>query len=401
METVYRLYSSLPDLEPKRAWTEIDLGALRGNYRALCAAARSNDPHVRPIAVVKADAYGHGAPECVRALLEEGCDFFAASRIDEALAVRNVCSACRRDYSRDADVIILGATDPALAHDLARFNLIQTILSYDYAKRLSDAAVAAGVTVRVHLAIDTGMNRLGFVAQNDAQIAASAAEIADVYRFSGISIEGMFTHFANADEVTPRADALTDRQADRFYALNAALEARGIRVPFLHLCNSAGTLRRPSDRRGGVRLGITLYGACPSDGFSLSLRPVMRLCTSIAHIHPLLPGEGVSYGGTFSADRERMIAMLPIGYADGFLRAYSGAVVSVETDVGVFSAPVVGRVCMDQCMIDVTGIPARVGNRVVLFGAVDGDLHALALRASTIDYEPLCLISSRVPRIYV
>ncbi len=394
MEHIYKLYSTLPELERRKTWAEIDLSALRSNYRVLRELTGGSS---RLIAVVKAEAYGHGAPECVRALLAEGCDFFAVSCIDEAMAVRAVCDA----EQKNADVLILGYTQPSLAYQLARCNIIQALLSEDFAAELNNAAAATGVTVRTHLAVDTGMNRIGIPAHSPEEIAAAVAAVCRVQSFHHLCVEGMFTHFARADEENGGAgDARTDEQADRYRALRGALEERGVYIPFHHVCNSAAAVRRPDDRMNGVRVGILLFGARPSDCVALPLRPVMRLQTVISHLHKLLPGEAVSYGGSFRAPDERLIATMPIGYADGFLRAYSGATVTVHTGTGRHTAPIVGRICMDQCMIDVTDTGARTGDVVTLFGEEPGQLAACADRAGTIDYECLCLISSRVPRVY-
>ena len=359
---------------------------------------RTPNKSTRPIAVVKAEAYGHGAPECVRILLSEGCDFFAVSCIDEAVAVRVVCDG----EHKSADILILGYTQPSLAAQLARFNITQTLLSEDYAYRLNCAAAEANVVIRAHVALDTGMNRIGFVAHSEDEITSSAAAILRVHGFSNLSIEGMFTHFARADEAPDgEGEKKTDLQAARYRAVCHALEAKGIHIPFHHACNSAAAVRRCDDRMNGARIGILLFGARPSDYIELPLKPVMKLRTVISHLHKLLPGEAVSYGGMYTAESERLIATMPIGYADGFLRAYSGSIVTVHTQNGVAYAPIVGRICMDQCMIDVTGTGAQIGDVVTLFGSDPKELYAYADRASTIDYETLCLISSRVTRRYV
>ncbi len=386
----YKLYSTLPDAERHKTVAEIDLDALRRNYRYLCGFAGK----ARPIAVVKADAYGHGAPECVRALLAEGCDFFAVSCANEAIALREVC----QKEGRQADFLILGYTEPELAAELFSHDLIQTLLSAEYADALEKHAREAGVRVRTHIALDTGMNRIGFGAHSPEEIAGAVGQIARLTAREGISVEGLFTHFARADE-GEAGEAPTDRQVERFRAVREKLCTRGIKL-FCHVCNTAGTVTRPADGMDGVRLGISLYGANPSENVPLKLAPVMKLKTVISHLHRLLPGEAVSYGGTFSAADEREIATLPIGYADGLLRACAGAEVTVHTAAGDKPAKIVGRICMDQCMLDVSGIGAKEGDPVTLFGQKPEELHALAKLAGTIDYECLCLISSRVPRVY-
>lgn len=398
MERSYKLYSSLTALQQTGTRAEIDLGALRCNYRLLRDMIVAQNPHTRMIAVVKAEAYGHGAPECVRILLREGCDFFAVSCIDEAVAVRTVCDS----EQKKADILILGYTQPALAMQLSRFHLIQTLLSEDYSVRLQAAAEASGIVIRTHIALDTGMNRIGFCAHSDEETGSAVAAITRVCSFRNLSVEGMFTHFARADEATGGEGSwATDRQALRYRAVRSRLEEHGIRIPFHHVCNSAASVRRPQDYFDGVRVGILLFGARPSSYIELPLRPVMKLKTVISHLHKLLPGEGVSYGSGYLADEERLIATLPIGYADGFLRAYSGLFVTVHTADGPKSAPIVGRICMDQCMLDVTDTGAQIGDTVTLFGTDSKELSSCADHADTIDYECLCLISSRVPRCYI
>ncbi len=394
----YKLYSSLPELEQSKTRAEIDLCALRRNYRYLRSAIAAGNPRTRVIAVVKAEAYGHGAPECVRTLLGEGCDFFAVSCIDEAVAVRTVCDV----EGKPASILILGYTQPALASQLARFDIIQTLLSEEYARSLQQAAERVDVTLRTHVALDTGMNRIGFCAQSDEEIAASADAIARVCAFSHLRVEGMFTHFSEADD-TEHEGALqkTELQAARYRKMKDVLKERGIEFPFHHVCNSAAAISRPQDFFDGVRIGILLFGARPAPQIALPLSPVLRLKTVISHLHPLLPGETVSYGGLYAATDRRIIATVPIGYADGFLRGYSGCLAGVETARGSCTATIVGRICMDQCMLDVTGTDAKVGDTVTFFGASPDALAAYAASANTIDYECLCLISSRVPRCYL
>ena len=397
MDKIYKLYSSLSELEQYKTRADVDLSALRHNYRFLQQQFLSAGSSPRIISVVKADAYGHGAPQCVLSLLAEGCDFFAVSCIDEAVAVRNVCDRERKK----ADILILGYTDPSLAPQLARYDILQTLLSPDYARLLNHAAALADVTVRVHVALDTGMHRIGFPVYREEDVPLTAAEISHAYRLSNLRTEGIFTHFARADEApSSDGDTFTEKQFHRFLALCNALEQRGIPRLFRHACNSAAAIRFPEFHLDGVRLGVLLFGARPSPVFDLPLRPVMKLKTVISHIHSLPPGETVGYGGCFVAEEERRIATLPIGYADGLLRGFSGGTVTVHTKEGDFCAPIVGRICMDQCMMDITGTPADVGDTVTLFGNRPDELFRYAESAATIDYECLCLISSRVPRQY-
>lgn len=393
----YRLYTSLerPSNEKKRA--EIDLNALRSNYVTLRTALLAREPSVRMIAVVKADAYGHGAPACVRALLREGCDFFAVSCIEEAIPVRRVCE----EVGRDAEILILGYTAPDAVGELLRYRLTQALLSESYALALQRCAQPFGRRLHVHAAINTGMNRIGFDARTPEEAEASADALARIAASGTLTLTGVFTHFAKADEDDADGLAYTELQSARERTFCAALEAHGCQIPFRHVCNSAAALRGTGRLSDGVRLGIALYGGQPTLCTSSALRPVMRLKAEIVHLFDLPPNERLGYGGTFCSDTARRIAVLPIGYADGFLRAYSGAIVTLTTQSGTFRVPIVGRICMDQCMLDVSGTDAAVGDCVTLFGEGSEQLTSLAARGNTIDYESLCLISARVPRVYV
>lgn len=390
----YRLYNSAKDLSEHKIVAEISTSALLHNFDTL----RSLVPKSEPICVVKADAYGHVADICVRALASSGCSFFAVSCIEEAISVREIC--CSEGVS--AKILILGYTPPALAGELARYDIIQAVLSLGYAHELSESALSCGVTVRAHVAVDTGMNRIGVCANTDDECISAAEEIAKIAKIKGICLEGMFTHFARSDEeksITLSGDSHTRKQGARFNRVRVLLLEQGITL-FTHACNSAATVRFPEFAFDGVRLGIMLYGIYPSRYMSgLGLRPVMTLKTVVAHIHTVPAGESVSYGGVYKADHATRVATLPIGYADGFIRAYSGAAVTVRTKNGDFRAAVIGRVCMDQCMIDVTGIEVSVGDSVIIFGEDPVDLQRLASLADTIEYECLCLVSARVPRI--
>lgn len=401
-----RLYSSLPKFEDARTWAEIDLGALKENYEYLRDKvwARADEAKVKrpePICVVKADAYGHGARGAVPVFIDSGCRFFAVSAIEEAAEIRNIClgRGCK------ARILILGVTLPALASKLAEYDIIATVPSLEHAKKLSAAAVESGVRVRVHVKLDTGMNRLGFATYRESDIEKTVGEITECVKLRGISVEGMFTHFAEADDGV--GDELTGanlKQAERFFEVSKRLKNADIKIPFCHMCNSAAALRFKELGLDGVRLGISLYGSRPSEVFDMPLKPVMALKTKIFHIHNLPTGEKVSYGGRFSAESDRVIATLPIGYADGFLRAYSGAKVRISSKGGAFDAPIVGRICMDQCMVDITdgmNCAPEVGDEVTLFGDTPEQLYDIAQRADTIPYEVLCAVSSRVIRLYI
>jgi len=392
----YRLYTSLPTdtTSPTRAL--IDRCALARNYRTLCLTVqKGSSEKPRVIAVVKADAYGHGIPICVETLVSEGCDFFAVASISEAIAVREtVLRLCAR-----ADVLIFGYTNPCELSRLVKYDLIQTLLSPEYAASLAKEAKRCGLCPRVHVAVDTGMHRVGFSAVSEQDVARSREAIAKIFRQKVFSIEGIFTHPAQADDPeNPAAVSQTELQFRRFDRLLEALTDQGVSIPFRHACNSAAAWHFGNRLYDGVRFGIALYGAAPQGSAIPDLLPVMRLQTAVTHLHTLPAGEPLGYGGCFSASTDRLIATLPIGYADGLLRRFSGACVTLCTKSRRFSVPIVGRICMDQCMIDVTDTDASLGDPVILFGDSSDEIRALAAHADTIPYEILTSISARVPR---
>ena len=388
----FRPYTGLPSLQSRRAWAEIDTEALKDNYRTLCDLT----PGTRHISVVKADAYGHTVKICVEALLEVGCDFFAVSCIEEAIEVKEICNFS----NRHADVLILGYTAPEETPLLIRHDIIQTAVDESHAISLAEKAALNSKKLRVHIALDTGMNRIGLCARSGDEATAAADTVKRLCSLPSLSVEGLFTHFAKADEdelsVTSEGSH-TRNQFSRFLAVKNILDSEGIRL-FSHVCNSAAAVRFPEFALDGVRLGILLYGATPSGHFSPLTRPVMKLKTVISHVHSLNSGESVGYGGRFSAKEDREIATLPIGYADGLLRAFGGFCVTVHTKGGNKKAPVVGSICMDQCMIDVTALGADAGDEVTVFGEDSRELSLLASLADTIEYEVLCLVSGRIPR---
>jgi len=401
-----------------RARAVIDTSALIRNYHALLDPVREVSPHTQPIAVVKADAYGHGIRPVVGALYGEGCRFFAVACLEEAVALRRLLRELTEEPDSATEILILGYSAPENAAILARHGITATLLSEDHARRLQTFAKDAGVRVKVHAALDTGMNRIGYPAHNEGEISETVESLTDLFaggEAAGLIPDGLFTHFARADEDydtemnTP--DSLTMTQYARYRKVLEGLNARGITPRVCHVCNSAAAIRFPYALPEGcmdaVRLGINLYGYgvnFPQETGTTSpiahTEPVMKLETVVTHIHTLHPGETVGYGGTFSAASPRRLATLPIGYADGWIRDFSGAAVTFHTADGDVTAPIVGRVCMDQCMADVTDLPVDVSCRVTLFGQTSEELEALAKRADTITYELLCLITARIPRVY-
>lgn len=366
------------DFSP-RTWAEISRANLRHNFEII----KKDAGGTRVCCVVKADAYGHGADTVVRVLRDEGADCFAVSSVREAAEVRAILG------EKETPILILGYTCPEHVPFLLKENVSQALLSPAYAEALA-TAIPAGQRLSVHPAIDTGMNRIGFLpSETDA--------LADVFSQPCFSADGIFTHFVLADEPDlPH----TDLQYEKMRAVLDALTERGIPLPPVHVCNSAGISAFPGYHCDMVRAGISLYGLMPSAHTSVEgLRPVMTLKTILSHVHTVSKGETVGYGATFTADRDLRVGTLPVGYADGFLRSYAkdGYVI-----IGERRAPILGRICMDQCMVDLSDVPdAKIGDEIILFG--DGALTAdtLAARAETIGYEVVCLITKRVPRIAV
>lgn len=393
-----RLYSTLPGVENPKNVAVINLDNLKKNYKALAALS----PDKRHICVIKADAYGHGANECAEALMECGCDFFAVSSIEEATSLR-IFLRTVTDIENEPDILILGFTPVEYAGELAKYNIIQAGISFGYCAALSEAARLAGVRVKLHVKLDTGMNRVGFVSHSDTQAKEVASDILTLASLKNLEILGMFSHFAKSDEDETGVDLNhTERQFARFAAVKRELESRGFDVGFCHICNSAGNVKYPEFQLDGVRLGIMLYGYNPIENMDFELAPVMELQSMISHIHTMEAGEELGYGGTYIADSERRIATIPIGYADGFFRMYRGSIVQIKTKSGSYLARLVGRVCMDQCMADITDIPdAQELDRVSMFGYKAGTLEAIAKSSGFLEYEIVCGVSARVERRYI
>ncbi len=372
----------------KRAWAEVSLGTLRRNIEVIRGL---NSPETEIMAVVKADAYGHGDEHIVRTLAEDcGIRCFAVSNLDEAIAVRG--------FAPNAEILILGYTPPEYAHEISQYNIIQGVVSGEYARAL--AAARQGV-IRCHIAIDTGMGRIGLKHGTPRECAEELKELCGI---EGLSVEGIFTHFAVADSDSPDNISYTDRQQQFITDTYDALAEMGVKLPCMHFMNSAATCYRNSPRSCFSRAGIIMYGLHPDISLDIpaGLEPVMELKAVISHVKTVQPGDCISYGRTFSADREMRIATVTIGYADGYSRLLSG---KGEILVRGKRCRIVGRVCMDQLMIDVSDVPAaRAGDIVTLIGR-DGDdcitADELASVYGTIGYEVVCGISKRVPRIYV
>ena len=369
----------------RRTWAEIDLDALEHNYNA---ARRKTGPGVRYLGVVKADAYGHGAVQVSRKLEQLGADYLAVSSLDEARELRH--------GGISMPILILGHTPPEMVPQLIAYHITQAVSARAKAEEYSAEAVGCGGTLRVHIMVDTGMSRLGFLVRGE-HFEGGVEAIAASCALPGLDAEGIFTHFAVSDMDGGEYEAYTREQFDVFTRVLDALAARGCTFRIRHCANSGALTRYPETYLDMVRPGIALYGV-GDDAARLGLRPVMSLKSSISTIKYFDPNTTISYGRTFRTGERSRIGVLPIGYADGFFRGLSNRM-AVQTAYG--PAPLRGRICMDMCMIDLTKLPeVKVGDTVEIFGQTQS-VDSLAALLDTIPYELTCAVSKRVPRLYM
>lgn len=366
-------------------WAEIDLDALAHNFQLIQRRAGS----AAVCAVVKADAYGHGDRMAARTLAEAGAAWFAVSSLAEARHLR------RSGISRP--ILILGMTRPECAAALAEEHITQAVYSPEYARALSGAAEAAGVTVEAHLKVDTGMGRIGFGACRDFEGAVSG--LLACRKLKGLAVTGAFQHFSAADSLAEDDRRYTEGQYALFRRVVERLEEAGP-LETVHCSNSAGLTAHPDWSCDMVRAGVILYGQDPSSQVTFpGLRPVMALKTVVSQVKDLAPGDCVGYGRTYRADRRLRAATVCGGYADGYPRCLSNRGVAA---IHGKPAPVIGRVSMDQITLDVSAIPeTAAGDVATLLGAAPADSFAQAAeKAGTISYELLCAVDRRVPRVY-
>jgi alanine racemase len=372
--------------DDRPTWAEVDLDALAWNYRAVRERVGAG---VKVMGVVKADAYGHGAPECARRLAAEGAEWFGVATPEEAFELRRA--------GVTQNILSFGGFWEGQTEECLSMRVTPVVYRVDMAGALDSAARAAGVVANVHVKIDTGMGRLG-VRYDEA------AEFAERLRaFANVRVDGLMTHFAAADE--PSRDCFTAEQLTHFREAVAAFREGGLRPTYEHASNSAATFAHPEARGNMVRPGGVLYGlwrdVLPPLADAPSLRPVMSVRSRVILLKRVHAGETLGYGCTYEAAREMIVATVPVGYADGYMRALSNrGRVAVKDKL----APVVGRVSMDLTIVDVTDVEGvEVGERVTLLG-VDGALSIpaedIARTVGTISYEVTCGVSSRVPRRY-
>ena len=369
----------------RRTWAEIDLDALEHNYNI---ARQRTGAGVKYLGVVKADAYGHGAVQVSRKLEQLGADYLAVSSLDEARELRHGGIAM--------PILILGHTPPEMVPQLIAYNITQAVTAKAKAEEYSAEAVKCGGTLRVHIKVDTGMSRLGFLVRGE-HFEGGVDAIAASCALPGLDAEGIFTHFAVSDMDGEDCEAYTREQFGVFTHVLDALAAQGRTFRIRHCANSGALTRYPEMYLDMVRPGIALYGV-GDDAQRLGLRPVMSLKSSISTIKIFDPDTTVSYGRTFRTTGKTRIGVLPIGYADGFFRGLSNRM-AVQTAYG--PAPLRGRICMDMCMVDLTGLPhIQTGDEVTVFGE-GNPVEGMAEAAGTITYELLCAVSKRVPRVYI
>ncbi len=370
----------------KRTWAEIDLDALAHNYRALKKHIGEN---VKFMGIVKADAYGHGSVQVSRCLQEEGADYLAVSSIDEAMELRT--------NGIELPILILGHTPKDQVDKLIDNNITQAVTCEAKAINYSEGASRLGKTLKVHIKVDTGMSRLGYLCEGDF-FKGGIDGIVQACRMPGLEAEGIFTHFSMADEDGDEALAYTQHQFKLFVEVIEAVEdALGKKFELRHCANTGATARFPETHLDMVRPGLLLYGY-GDYAHELGLEPVMSLKSAVQTIKHYPAGTKVSYGGTFTTTEKTRMGVLPYGYADGFLRSLSNKAV-VMTSEG--PARQCGRICMDMSMIDLTGKKSvSVGSEVEIFGK-HNPVEDMAAAAGTIPYELVCAVSKRVPRMYL
>lgn len=376
-----------------RAWAEINLNAIENNIKSIRSYVGNS---VKILGIVKADAYGHGYLETARTLLENGADALAVACLDEAIQLRK----CGIEHP----ILILGNSRISEAEILVSNDIMPACFELSLAKALSEAAVKLNKKAKIHIKIDTGMGRVGYrFGDNPTENEASVNEILSIAALPNMEIDGIFTHFSVADDDDD--DEYTNLQFNRFCGICNELEKRGLTVPTKHCCNSAALIRFPHMHLDMVRPGIILYGHKPSefvDCTALKLKPSMTFKARITNIKEIEKGESVSYGRRFIAKEKCKIATVPVGYADGYSRVLSG---KVKIIAGGKLCDNVGNICMDQCMFDVTNVNTiAIGDEVILFGEGDNielPVESLAEKMGTINYEILCMIGKRIPRIYL
>ena len=360
-------------------YAEIDLAAIRHNLTEI---RRRINPASKFCVVVKANAYGHGAVEVSKVAVECGADFLAVATVDEGLELRRA--------GFDLPILILGLIPQAAARAVVDANLTQAVADFDLAEKLSEAAADLGKVAKVHLKVETGMGRIGIAPDAAVELAVK------ISRLPHVELEGLFSHFADADSPDR---TFTNHQVEIFKSTADKIRSAGVALKICHMAESAAVLDIPEAHFDMARSGIINYGLYPSADVrrTIELKPAMKLVAKIVYLKKISAGVSIGYGREFVAQRDSLIATLPLGYADGYIRAYKNFHAEVRGQL----APIAGRVCMDQTMLDVTDVDGvQVGDEVILFGSDAVTIDDAARHLNTINYEITCLVSARVPRIF-
>ena len=373
----------------KRTWAEVDFDKLAHNYHALRGLAPAGTKY---LGLVKADAYGHGAVPVAKKLEELGADYLGVACLDEAIEVR--------EAGVKTPILILGCTSSIYAAELVKYNITQACYDLEYAKELSAGAQKAGGTITVHIQCDTGMTRLGFMCHEDT-MEKSASEIIEAVKLPGLKAEGIFTHFSDSDG----SEEYTMLQFGRFQDIIQRVRDLGYEFEIRHCANSAATLLYPATYLDMIRPGIVQFGHFPDakmDHALCDLVPVLELKSRVATVRDVPANTPVSYGRTNTLTRPSRLAVIPVGYGDGFCRGFSNKLTVL---INGKKLPIVGRICMDMCMVDVTDAPdVKEGDVAILYGSDgtnDQPVEAGAEIMHTISYELLCVLTKRIPRIYL
>ena len=373
----------------KRTWAEVDFDKQAHNYHALRGLAPAGTKY---LGLVKADAYGHGAVPVAKKLEELGADYLGVACLDEAIEVR--------EAGVKTPILILGCTSSIYAAELVKYNITQACYDLEYAKELSAGAQKAGGTITVHIQCDTGMTRLGFMCHEDT-MEKSASEIIEAVKLPGLKAEGIFTHFSDSDG----SEEYTMLQFGRFQDIIQRVRDLGYEFEIRHCANSAATLLYPATYLDMIRPGIVQFGHFPDakmDHALCDLVPVLELKSRVATVRDVPANTPVSYGRTNTLTRPSRLAVIPVGYGDGFCRGFSNKLTVL---INGKKLPIVGRICMDMCMVDVTDAPdVKEGDVAILYGSDgtnDQPVEAGAEIMNTISYELLCVLTKRIPRIYL
>ena len=376
------------DGERIRTWAEINLDNLVYNYQQIQKLTKA-----KIMAIIKADAYGHGFLDVAKTLVKNDVDYFAVAFLDEAIQLRN--------HGIKQPILILGYSELSTVKGLVENDITATVYDMELARALSKTAQALHKTAKIHIKVDTGMSRLGFV-YNDIknENKKTIYDILKISKLPNIEIEGIFSHFSESDT---KSQQFTRQQFACFEKLCKSLEQQGLTIPLRHICNSAGIVNYPQMHLDMVRPGIIMYGCYPSHEVNgIDLKPVMSVKSLVAHIKEIKKDTSVSYGRLYTAPETRKIATVPIGYADGFSRLLTG---KAKMLAGEKVCDVIGAICMDQCMLDVTGVEnIKPGDEIVIIGEKNGNTikaDDIAAELGTINYEILCQINKRVPRVYI